>query len=225
MHGILGIGTRLIEPLKWLALAIMLAEHWMRYVLDDLPPWLFAVGRIAFPLFAFALAFGLQAQPCARLPRILVRMFAWAAIAQATIQFVDAPDSRLNVLFTFALGLAAAYGFGCVKSLLVTALMLCVIGAAAWWCEFGPVGVAFVAGCITLARAGDRPLAGWIAVAALLALLAVPNGNHYALQAVPLALLSAWLPVNVPRLRGVFYWAYALQFPVYAGARMLLTWQ
>ena len=216
-------GFRLIEPLKWLALLIMLAEHWMRYVADDLPAWLFKAGRVVLPLFTFALALGLRAQPCSRLARILVRMFAWAVVAQATLQLVDAPDDRLNVLFTFALGVAAAYSVSCLKPLLLVTIVLCGIGALSWWCEFGPIGVSFVAGCVTLARAEDRPLAGWVGVLALLALLAVPNGNHYALAALPVALLLAALPVRVPRLRGAFYWAYALQFPVYAAARTVLT--
>jgi hypothetical protein len=37
------------------------------------------------------------------------------------------------------------------------------------------------------------------------------------------ACVLAWVPVRVPRLRGAFYWAYALQFPAYAGARALLA--
>jgi hypothetical protein len=216
-------GARLIEPLKWLALAIMLAEHAMRYVAGELPPWLYAAGRVAFPLFAFALALGLRMHPCGKLGGIIARMLVWAAIAQATIRLVDVTDNRLNVLFTFALGVAAAYAMGCIRQLGVAAVGLGVIGAASWWCEFGPPGVAFVAGCVTLGRAGERPIAAWIAVLLLLALLAIPNGNHYALAAVPAALLVAWSQVRLPRLRGVFYWTYALQFLAYAGARELLN--
>ena len=219
----LGDGRALIEPLKWLAMLIMLAEHWMRYVADDLPPWLFACGRLAFPLFAFAAALGLRGRPCSNLLRVMFRMLTWAAVAQATIQFVDAPDDRLNVLFTFAFGLAAAYAIACFSSPLLVAILLAAIGIVSLWCEFGLVGVAFVAACVALARAGDRPLAAWIAVLALLGLLAVPNGNQYALAAVPLTLLMATLPLRIPRLRGAFYWAYALQFPVYAGARYLFA--
>ena len=218
----LGDGSALIEPLKWLALLLMVAEHWMRYVAGDLPEWLFACGRLSFPLFAFALALGLRGQPCSKLVRVLFRMLAWAAVAQATIQLVDAPEDRLNVLFTFAFGLAAAHAVACISSPLLVAIILGAIGIVSLWCEFGLVGVAFVAACVALARAGDRPRAAWIGVLVLLALLAVPNGNHFALAAVPLTLLVARLPMRVPRLRRAFYWAYALQFPVYAGARALL---
>ena len=219
----LGDGSALIEPLKWLALLLMLAEHWMRYVAHDLPPWLFACGRLAFPLFAFALGLGLRGQSCSKLLRVLFRMLVWAAFAQVAIQFVDAPDNRLNVLFTFALGLAAAYGVACIGSPLLVAILLGAIGVVSLWCEFGLVGVAFVAACVVLARARDRPFAAWVAALALLVLLAIPNGNHYAIAAVPLTLLIAKLPLRIPRLRGAFYWAYVLQFPLYAGARFLLA--
>jgi hypothetical protein len=51
----------------------------------------------------------------------------------------------------------------------------------------------------------------------------VPNGNHWALAAVPVAVLLAVLPVRLPRVRGIFYRLYALQFPVYAVAEGLLS--
>jgi hypothetical protein len=214
---------RLIELLKWVALLAMLAEHWMRYVAGELPPWLFAVGRLAFPLFVFALAIGLRGQPLPKLAAVMLRLFLWGVVAQAALQLVDAPRLQLNVLFTFTLGVAAAYALGSGRSSLAVAIALCAVGAVSLRAEFGPIGVAFVAGCVTLARAQDRPAAAWLVVAGLLAALAVPNGNHWALAAVPVAVLPAVLPVRLPRVRGIFYRLYALQFPVYAVAEGLLN--
>ena len=34
-----GIGSGTIESLKWLGLIVMVAEHWMRYVVGELPLW------------------------------------------------------------------------------------------------------------------------------------------------------------------------------------------
>jgi hypothetical protein len=214
---------RLIELLKWVALLAMLAEHWMRYVAGELPPWAFAVGRLAFPLFVFALAIGLRGQPLPKLAAVMLRLFLWGVVAQAMLQLVDAPKLQLNVLFTFALGVAAAYALGSGRSSLAVAIALCAVGAVSLRAEFGPIGVAFVAGCVTLARAQDRPVAAWLVVAGLLAALAVPNGNHWALAAVPVAVLLAVLPLSIPRVRGIFYRLYTLQFPVYAVAEGLLN--
>jgi hypothetical protein len=194
----------------------MLAEHWMRYVAGELPPGIFALGRLAFPLFVFALALGLRAQPLPKLAAVMLRLFLWAVVAQAMLLFVDAPSLQLNVLFTFTFGVAAACALGSGRSPLAAAVALCAIGAVSTRCEFGPAGVAFVAGSVALARAQDRPLVAWLVVAGLLAALAVPNGNHWALAAVPVALALAALPIRIPRVRGVFYRMYALQFPIYA---------
>lgn len=217
------VGSGVIESLKWLALCLMFAEHWMRYVVGETPEWIFRTGRVVFPLFVFAFAMALRSQPCSKLLKVIVRMFAWAIVAQATLQLVDAPEGQLNVLFTFGLGLTAAYGLGCARPSFGLAIALCAIGVGAHWCEFGIVGVAFVAGAIALARAENPPVIAWLAVAALLAALAIPNGNHFALAAVPVALTVWRLGMGPPRVRGVFYWAYALQFPVFAVARLMLT--
>lgn len=214
------VGSGVIESLKWLALAVMLAEHWMRYVAGAVPEWLFRCGRIVFPLFVFSFSMALGSQPCSKLPKVMARMFAWAVVAQAALQFVDAPERQLHVLFTFGLGLGAAYGLGCSRPSLLVALALLGIGVAARWCEFGFVGVAFVAGTIALVRAQDPPAVAWLGVAGLLAALAIPNGNHFAWAAVPIAAIAWRLGAGPPRVRGAFYWAYALQFPVYAAARL-----
>ena len=218
-----GIGTGTIESYKWLALILMIGEHWMRYVVGSLPPWVYACGRVVFPLFVFSFALGLRALPLLKLRAVLVRMLAWAVVAQATLQFIDAPEGQLNVLFTFAFGLAAAWSFEAVRSPFLAALGLGAIAVAAIWCEFGPVGVGFVAATIVLARAADPPAAAWVVVAGLLTALAVPNGNHWALAAVPVAWLVWRLGIRMPRIRGAFYWAYALQFPVFAAARLMMT--
>ncbi len=215
------VGSGVIESLKWLALGLMFVEHWMRYVVGETPEWIFRTGRVVFPLFVFSFALALRRQPCPKLLKVIFRMFAWAIAAQAALQLVDAPDGQLNVLFTFGLGLTAAYGLGCIRPSFGLAIALCAIGVGAHWCEFGIAGVVFVAGAIALARAEDPPAIAWLAVAGLLAVLAIPNGNHYALAAVPVALLVWRLGIGPPRIRGAFYWAYALQFPVYATARLM----
>lgn len=211
-----------LEALKWTGLGVMLAEHWHRYVVGELPHWLYLCGRLAFPLFVIALAFGLRRQPRDRLGVTVLRAFAWALAAQVLLQLVDAPPGRLNVLFTFTLGLSVVASFERLQSQLLRALVLGAAGAISLRCEFGPFGVAFVAAAVALGRAESPPLVAWLAVLASLAALAVPNGNAVALAAIPVAYLLWWSRLRVPRLRGVFHWAYALQFPVYAAAGQLL---
>ncbi len=218
---IAGVGSGTIESLKWLGLIAMVAEHWMRFVVGELPSWLYLCGRMAFPLFAFALALGLAGKTRSQLRATTLRAFIWALVAQACMQLMDAPDGQLNVLFTFGLGLALVDIFDCVRSPFFRAVALFAAAAVAIWCEFGIVGVAFVAGAVALCRAQVPPAAAWAAVLGLLVALAIPNGNHFALVALPVAILVWRFGIVVPRVRGLFYWAYALQFPVYSAARLI----
>jgi TraX protein len=222
IRGLDGHGSGTIESFKWLGLIVMFAEHWMRYVVGELPEWLYLCGRVAFPLFVSALALGLRRLPDARLQLVALRLCLWALVAQASLQLVDAPEGQLNVLFTLGLGVAVVLGFERIRSPFVLALVLCAAGAVALWCEFGIIGTALVAAAVALTREEDPSALAWIAVGGLLAALALPNRNHFALAAIPIGVLVWWLGFEVPRVRRIFYWAYALQFPVYAGARLLL---
>jgi hypothetical protein len=216
-------GREAIEPLKWLGVSAMLLEHWMRYAVGHLPDWAYAAGRLAFPLFVFALALATRDLPSARLPAIILRMLAWAIVAQLALLTVDAPAGQANILATFALGMTAAWLLESGLPLLLQAVALAAIGTAALWCEFGVVGVAFVAVTVKVARAGEAPLAAWLAVVVMLFALALPNRNHFALAAAPLAYAVGRSGIRVPRLRRAFYWIYVLQFPVFAAARSLAT--
>ncbi|HET8692097.1 MAG TPA: TraX family protein [Steroidobacteraceae bacterium] len=210
-----------IEALKWLGLAAMLVEHWMRYVAGDLPAWAYAVGRLAFPLFVFALALGTRALATARLPAVIVRMLAFGIAAQVAQLAVDAPAGQANILFTFALGVTAVWLLESGWPPFLQALSLATIGVLGLWCEFGVMGVALVAVTVKLARAGEAPAVAWLAVAALVGALALPNRNHFALAAVPLALAVGRSGIRIPRVRRAFYWIYTLQFPMFAAIRML----
>ena len=58
-----------LEALKWLALVSMLVDHFGRYAFGlGTDSWAFAIGRLAFPLFAFVLASNL-ARPGERVER------------------------------------------------------------------------------------------------------------------------------------------------------------
>ena len=49
-----------LEALKWIALASMFLDHFGRHLLGwGQETWVFALGRIAFPLFALVLALNL----------------------------------------------------------------------------------------------------------------------------------------------------------------------
>lgn len=73
-----------LEAVKWLALLCMLLDHVNKYLLAGAEPALFALGRLALPLFGFVLAYNL-ARPGAlargAYRRLLPRLAAFGALA------------------------------------------------------------------------------------------------------------------------------------------------
>ena len=96
------------EALKWLALASMTIDHIGALLLYDYPP-LRIVGRAAFPIFAFLVAYHLQRYPTsADIARYLRRLIGFGLFGQAaySLTFWRAGLSDgLNILFEFG-GLA-----------------------------------------------------------------------------------------------------------------------
>lgn len=201
-----------VEALKWVGLLAMLQEHVFRYALGHYPFASYVVGRMAFPLFAFALVKAASLYD-EKFPQLLARLLLWGAISAAARVFVLEP-LPLNIMFTFALGLVAArcisQGVGGVF------IALCAIAAGSV-CEYGAAGVLFVA----ITRVYFERGALWCLLLAVAALCLANHGWIPALAFV-LAPIVAHLGTGIPRVRGVFYWIYAGQWPVIAGLRYAL---
>ena len=103
--------------LKLLAMALMLCDHLWATVLPGVM-WLTAVGRIAFPIFAFQVAEGFQRTHDRK--KYLLRMLVFALISE--IPFNDLYYSspvfpfHQNVMFTFFIALLLMLGLEKVRS-------------------------------------------------------------------------------------------------------------
>ena len=96
--------------LKCLAMALMLCDHiWAVGLLNW--PWLTAIGRLAFPIFAFQIAEG-----CAKthdMKQYLKRMLLFALLSEIPFNFMMAggpvyPFDQ-NVMFTFLIAMVLIY--------------------------------------------------------------------------------------------------------------------
>lgn len=97
----------IFEWLKRIAFVAMLIDHVDMILLDRSQAWMWAIGRIAFPIFVFTFAFGLA---YSRDPaRVGLRVLAVACVAQGVWWLVD-PTYGANVLFVMALAAFAALG-------------------------------------------------------------------------------------------------------------------
>ena len=110
--------------LKLLAMALMLCDHLWATVLPGLA-WLTAVGRIAFPIFAFQVAEGFRRTHDRK--KYLRRMFLFALISEIPFNYLyySSPvfPFHQNVMFTF-----------CIAMVLMLAVeRIGKKGAAAYW--------------------------------------------------------------------------------------------
>lgn len=211
-----------LEGLKWIALASMLLDHVGRLWLDyPTRSWVFAGGRLAFPLFAIVLGINL-ARPgdqAARAARTARRLAFWCAVAVVPSVLARGHPLLVNVLGTLGLGAALCWAFAAPRGPALSLALCAVVLAASAHVEFGLAGVLLVpmAWLAQTRRAPEAP--GMVVVlVALVGLLNQRSGGPAALAltlaAVPLVLLAQHLPWHAPRLGRAFYWFYPLHLGV-----------
>lgn len=199
--------------LKWLAIALMLVDHANRS-LWSFQPWAFALGRIAFPLFAFLIAYNLAVRKV-EASQYVGPLLLFGLLSQAPAMLaLDRNILPLNIFFTLLLGssllplrawfgrhlpagwlwqglswLAALYG----------ALLLGVV------VEYGPLGVLLIPSMMLFLRCPGF-LSGVLVVGLLITLNAPQVTSLAALLVVPLIYAVSILKLpKLPRLKWVFY--------------------
>jgi hypothetical protein len=218
-----------LEALKWMGLASMTIDHVNKYLLHGSVPALFAIGRLALPIFAFVLSYNL-ARPStlanARVvfPRILKRLVAGALLASPPFMALGGLAGGwwpLNILATFAVAVAAMYAVHCGGLWgRATATGLVIIGGGLveyWW----PAVAMCLAAWYYCRRPGQRALSAWVLATLALSLdgwafgaLPLVNASMWALAAFPLMLGAARVDVRIPRLKWVFYAYYPMHFAI-----------
>lgn len=205
------------ELLKWSGLACMVADHYgLIFGVQSMATEV--LGALALPFFTFALAYQVAAYELTdqKLVDIAKRCVVFGIAAQVAMAFV-LPSMLLNILFTIAVGvwLAVCLRRGGYSWLLPVICSLFV--------DAGPFGVAFVGLTIHAVTTRLR----WAELSALTAYLSLwlvqGMAGPAALLAAPLAYLFSLAPVDLPRVRGIFYWLYVLQWPVLGVAATLFA--
>jgi hypothetical protein len=212
----LGFADGQLEAIKWLALASMFTDHIGRHLLGwPQDSWVFAVGRLAFPCFAFVLGVNLARTGDRehRAGRTALRLLGWGAVSIAPSVWARGDPQVLNVLVTLGLGAALCWAVEGTAHWLWRMLATLAIAAAAWFAEFG-VGGVFLVPAVYLACAHRH--AGFAVVALLLAVATAalnaqfggPPAFAATLACLPLVALVRALPVAMPRWQLFFYLLY-----------------
>ncbi len=216
-----------LEAMKWLALVLMTGDHINTYLLKGAMPMLYATGRIAFPLFAFVLAYNL-ARPGANLAykRTSLRLTLFGAIAAVVFVapgLLGAHWLPLNIMFTFLASIAIIALIASDDRRRRLAGLVVFLGCGAvvdyYW-----TGIAIVVSMFWFLRTGQPwALMTWLVLHALalplqgLLLYHAPlQYGIWSLAAVPLVMTFARYSFHVPRTRWLFY--------VYYPAHLLAIW-
>ncbi len=199
------------EVLRWVAMAAMVVDHVGAVLLTPsqaLP--LRAVGRVAWPIFAFLLAYNV-ARRGVDPRRYLAPLLAWCAVALLP-HYLAFGRFVVNILGTLFLGALVLLLLSRREELDARSPLLVPLGLAAAlvasaFVEYGPQGVGLVVVWWWALRTGE-PLA-LLATALMVAWQNYPWTVWPAgLAALPLPYLASRLPFGLPRsgrLPWVFY--------------------
>lgn len=207
--GVFRLNSSHLELLKWVGLVAMVVDHVNLKFFADSLPGAFELGRLAFPLFAVALAFGFVRADRAQFIDVVCRVLLVAG-ATMPIGMLFFESAQLNILFTLALGLAAA-GLSRFCAWYVAVAGFLFLGALSIFAEYSVIGFCLVFALVQWAR--DQSMSNLVAAVVSLFLLFVVNGNHWAVASVAVVLLVSLSPFHVPRIKRfflVFYPAHLL---------------
>ncbi len=207
-----------LETLKWVAMASMFLDHFGRHLLGyGQDTWVFALGRVAFPLFCLVLGANLarEGDRAARAARTARRLAVWCAVAVLPSIWARGEPMVVNVLGTLGLGAVVCWAIASRGSVPLRALACFAAALASHYVEFGLAGV-FLVPAFYVWFAGPK-WEGAALTTVLLAATAWFNASFGGmpalagtLAALAVAVGASWLPVRIPRAQLAFYLVYPL---------------
>jgi hypothetical protein len=199
-------------------------DHSNKYLLGGSQSWMYALGRLSMPLFAFVLAYNL-ARPgmlsSGGYQRVALRLLAFGLLAVAPFVVLNKLPGGwwpLNMMFTFLVATVCAWLFDKQLPLYVIAGCLFFAWGGAlveyWWPAIGF--------CLAVWAYCRRPALHFVFIAVVcLFLLFFVNGDFWALGVFPLLFALKRWAFPLPRVRWFFYAFYPLHlagFWVYLAA-------
>jgi TraX protein len=209
-----------IDWIKWLAVALMVVDHINKFVFKEGVPGMYAMGRVAMPLFMFVLGYNLarpgvlQAGVYKRVWMRLMLFGALAAVPHAVLNALAWGWWPANIMFTMAAGVAVVWlldGEG-LSRLICAGVVFVLAGALVefWW----PAMALCICTWAFFRRPGYLYLLGFMAGLAALYFI---NGNFWAFAVLPIIALARYWVWPVPRAKWFFYAFYPLHFVIIWG--------
>lgn len=212
-----------LELIKWLAVCLMTVDHINLHLLGAKYPVMYAMGRTAFPLFVFVLAYNLAQAPARNSGaalRVLERLLPVAVLSSLPYMELNLATygwRPLNVLFTLAAGTAvvALLEESTRRRQILAVLLFTASGALV---DYGWIGIGLFICCWQLVRS---PNYFWTVSSAIFVLLLGDlNGNQWALAALPIMILAFIFRLNIPRIKNALYYYYPIHLCAIAALKI-----
>lgn len=222
-----------IEALKWFGVVAMTLDHVNKFLLGASVPALFALGRLALPLFVIVLAYNLARPGTDRASRYrrTMRRLALAAVL-ASVPFMGLGGLvggwwPLNVMFTLLL-IAAALQLldqgGALRVAAAGAVVAVGGGLVEYWWPAVALGICTWAYCRRPSWASAvGAVLSCAALSPLVAPVSTQQVDQWALLALPLILVVGRLQLALPRFPLAFYAYYPAHLVAIWIARALTT--
>jgi hypothetical protein len=180
------------EVLKVIAIVTMTIDH-INDVLYSNTLFLHIIGRLAFPLFAYLIALGIESTKKPK--KYMATLLSFALISQVPyfLAFGIQPFERLNILFSLFLGALTVYFFNKRSLLAFVPLLLSILLNTE-----GSYYVVLTVVCMKILK--GNPKLGFLALFALnIQFLIIPDTQVLSLFAVPLIFLhvKGWLKKEI----------------------------
>lgn len=206
-----------LEGMKWLALALMTADHVNKFLFAETLPGVYQLGRLALPLFGFVLAYNLartSALTSGAYQRTMTRLAMYGVAATPFFVLLGGLLFGwwpLNIMFMLLVATGSLYlAQQSSKAHKIGGLAVFLVGGA--FVEFWWFGICFCMCahwyCQTTSR---KALFAWTLAA--LSLTAI-NSNLWAVASIPLILALAKIDIKFPKFKTIFYTYYPAHLAV-----------
>jgi len=216
-----------LEFVKWIGVLSMTIDHYGKIVEPSVYDETYAMGRLAYPLFAWIIAARLVDRP-ALAERYLIWLLPWALLSQPVFVIAGKEWLQWNILFTLFFGVLAHVGITAIhRGAPFRGLALLPIGVAgAWFSEYGLFGVALIpalAACRQRGRTFALVALGPLSLAANITMHApwLTALDLFAFLSAPLVYLACLSRFTIPRLPKLFFYAY---YPVHVYILHITDW-
>lgn len=219
--GSMQLSTGALVLMKWLALFSMVVDHMNRAIFNSKYPLMLDIGRLAFPIFGFVLAYNL-ARPGALAKGVYRRVISRLLIAGALatpFYFLAVgsvyPLWPLNIMFTLAVFACAVWIFETDAGTRFYVVPLVIIAGS--FVDYFWFGLAYCLAAWWFCKHPAWPtLAAWFLGTACV--FFVNDYNPWTFAALPLIGASAYVRLDVPKFKSLFYFIY----PAHLG--LLAAW-